>query len=381
MSPFSFKVSEINPISFEAPPKADSRIQVEYLPKTDCKPKQNVLFVKSHKRGYSYVQNLFFHYGRTHNLTFLSSRRGEYSDYRRTSNSRMPHLDPRLAQRNHSWSSIRNDTFAPRLKYNYEKIKSIMPDDTVLVTILTDSMVLTESRVASYFPKKDDYEKFASRLEKIFSAPVAAPEYHASLQRGIYDGLGPNQISYRLGLDAQHFNNIDMITNFINTIDSQFHLVMLTDRMDESLIHLQHLLCWTSDDMLLFQHNLRNKTSENSMSIELKEKIRSFNKADELLYKHFDAKLTSKTEALGKKEIEKQIISLQDARKLMQDKCIGYDVPVQDLESPKRQFSNHQVPRFKLKDNTDRQCRDFLNYPQLYDDVLGFYNNNTNSKV
>jgi len=355
---------------------------VKYLLKNNCKPKQNVLFLKTHKTASSSIQNIFFRYGDKHKLTFVIPEGDNYFGHPEVFNRWMLYSQPTFVQHNKTLISIQNNIFAHHARYNYEEMKSIMPVDTIFVTILRDPVFVFESLVSFYNIQEIYHEKSTIQfLETFFSTSSNNSLYHTAFNKRITGRYGRNQLSFDLGLDVEHFDNLEIIRKFINIIDSQFHLIMIADRIEESLIHLRHLLCWTLDDVIVFRHNARKLNASHSLSIELQQKIRFFNNADELLYKFFDNKLTRQTEAFGKTEMENQIISLQNATKLMYDKCVEKEVHITDL-----------ILGFKQSNNTDEKCQGLTTAEFPYTDLLrkkqrlrnvgfGIYANSTNSTV
>jgi hypothetical protein len=318
--------------------------------------------MKTHKTGATSVQNILFRYGDTHNLTFVLPKVANYFGHPQFFDRRMLHSQPTFSQYN---------ILAHHARYNYNEMKSIMPADTIFVTILRDPVLVIES-VFSYYNFKRAYKENSTIefLEKFFSSSPNTSTYHSLFHKRVLGKYGNNQMSFDLGLDPEHFDNLETINKFIKTIDSQFHLVMIADRMEESLIHLQHLLCWTRDDMITFQHNVRNVDVSRNIPSTLQEKIRFFNKADELLYRHFSDKLARHTEAFGQNEMEKQIISLQRATKLVYDSCVKEEVPMRDAESSKLVWYSPRVLGYELKDNADKICQDLTISELLYTELL-----------
>jgi len=340
--------------------------QVKYFRNRICKAKHNILFLKTHKTGSSTVQNIFLRYGDEHNLTFVLPQEGNIFGHPESFNRQMTSWQQACLQyTERNLSCIERNIFTHHARYNYEEMKSIMPNDTIFVTILRDPVALMES-LCSFFQIKDLYYENSTLefLEKIFSNSLNKSTYHTSFINRIASRYGRNQMSFDLGFDAEYFDNLTMIKNFIETIDSQFHLVMITERMEESLIHLQNLLCWTIDDMIVFRHNVRNLDVSHNLSNGLKKRIRFYNTADNLLYKYFYAKLTRQTEAFGKAEMEKHINSLKHATKLMHKKCVEKEVLIKELEVAKLITVNNLVLGYKPTNVTDEKCR-HLTTPEL----------------
>lgn len=65
--------------------------------------------------------------------------------------------------------------------------------------------------------------------------------------------IGLNQMSFDLGLEPAEFNNRTAVEQFIQRLDGVFSLVMVSERMEESLVLLKELLCWDTEDMVVFK--------------------------------------------------------------------------------------------------------------------------------
>ena len=177
-------------------------------------------------------------------------------------------------------------------------------------------------------------------------------------------------MSFDLGLDVQNFDKLEIVKDFIRTIDLQFDLVMIVERMEESLVLLQRILCWTVDDMILFRHNARNANALHNISVGMEQKIRHFNIADEHLYKYFSTKLTRRIAEFGETEMRKQVMSLRHATNTTYRKCVEKQVPMKDIESSRRIWFNSLILGFKQKQNTGKDCVDLTNSELYYTNLL-----------
>lgn len=48
-------------------------------------------------------------------------------------------------------------------------------------------------------------------------------------------------------------------TTQVERVDRDFDLVMLAERMEESLVLMSHLLCWPLEEVLVLKYNARNQ--------------------------------------------------------------------------------------------------------------------------
>ncbi|GBN23350.1 hypothetical protein AVEN_218297-1, partial [Araneus ventricosus] len=71
--------------------------------------------------------------------------------------------------------------------------------------------------------------------------------------------IGFNQMLFDLGMDDKAFSNNSAVMDYVRFVDSVFDLVMVRERMDESLVLLKELLCWDVDDVIIFHLNARNE--------------------------------------------------------------------------------------------------------------------------
>ena len=367
-------------IKLDASPQMQAIEQEKVVERNYCTPKKNVLFLKTHKTGSSSVQNIFFRFGDKHNLTFVLPRQGNYFGHPQPFHRQMAVHSPArlLPGANLSWPT-QNNIFTHHARFNYEEMKAIMPADTIFVTILRDPGSLMQSLLSYYDIKRLHYENSTDQLLlKLFSSSPTNSSYYASLNKRILGRLGRNQMSFDLGLDIENFDKLDTVRKFIKTIDSRFDLVMIVDRMEESLVLLQRILCWTVDDMIVFRHNVRNVNMSTNTSSGIESKRRLFNVADELLYNYFRAKLARRIAEFGQTEMKKQIISLQQSTDAMYHKCVEKAVPMRELEPPKRIWFNNRVLGFKQKQNTSKDCGDLTNPELYYTDLLRHKQNISN---
>ena len=69
-----------------------------------------------------------------------------------------------------------------------------------------------------------------------------------------------------------------------------FHLVMLAERFEESMVLLASHLCWPLDNVKTFRVNARKEAFKVKLSPEEAKTLEHWQEGDMLLYKHFKAK-------------------------------------------------------------------------------------------
>ena len=78
--------------------------------------------------------------------------------------------------------------------------------------------------------------------------------------------LGPNQILTDFNVDNVY--NEEEVAAKIEEVDSTFHLVMIRERFQESLVLMRSILGWSLDDIKNIKINARKQTEDNALKPE-----------------------------------------------------------------------------------------------------------------
>ncbi|XP_070387591.1 galactose-3-O-sulfotransferase 3-like isoform X3 [Dermacentor albipictus] len=115
------------------------------------------------------------------------------------------------------------------------------------LTIVREPAALFESLYSYY----DLGAKTRLSLEQLASGSRSLSARLA--RRRTRSKLGFNQMSFDLGLEPAQFANASAVRRFVERLDATFDLVMVAERINESLV----LLCADLDDVVVFRHNAR----------------------------------------------------------------------------------------------------------------------------
>lgn len=127
---------------------------------------------------------------------------------------------------------------------------------------------------------------------------------------------------FDLGLEKEQYFTDKKIKEALNEIDGSFHLVLLMEYFDESLILLARELCWDIRDVVYFRLNQRKSSDANTnLSEELVQKIRQWNRADVLLYNYFNRTFWNKIEKLGNM-FWIDVHRLRNYNKMLEEECL-----------------------------------------------------------
>lgn len=153
--------------------------------------------------------------------------------------------------------------------------------------------------------------------------------------RSVLSRLGRNQMSFDLGLEQEHFDNVSAIDTFVRAIDDSFDLVMVAERMDESLVLLRDLLCWQIDDMVVFNINKRQSKFRQSLSSEARQILRKLNAADTALYEHFTKRLNDRVAAFDRDRMTSELRYLSNRTLHLYDRCVQQEIH-ENSEHPRK---------------------------------------------
>ncbi|OTF77476.1 galactosylceramide sulfotransferase-like protein [Euroglyphus maynei] len=192
-----------------------------------------------------------------------------------------------------------------------------MPNNTLFITIIRKPINLFESMFHYY------------KLDKLWSITFDQFNRAKSLiprrvkERRLVGKIGINQMMFDMGMAPKDFENDDKIRQFIQRLDSVFSLVMVAERMEESLILLKRLLCWNFDDVVVFKVNARNSNSKHKINAIATKRIEQLNRADQMLYEHFTKKFDREVRKFGQTRMKREIDALRNRTKSYYEFCVN----------------------------------------------------------
>lgn len=149
----------------------------------------------------------------------------------------------------------------------------------------------------------------------------------------------------------------------IDSLDHHFHLVMISELMDESLILLRHLLCWTLHDVVVFTKNARRQEVKPTLDPGTMKKLRELNSADVILYDHFLARHREAVYKFGEQRMAEEVSALRSLRDEYYEDCGAKEVKGRDSSLRFKEYSG-LVSAYITENNTDINCQ-MLSMPEL----------------
>ncbi|XP_076369538.1 galactose-3-O-sulfotransferase 2-like [Tachypleus tridentatus] len=320
-------------------------------PGVPCKPRKNIVFIKTHKCASSSVQNVILRYARRNNLTVVLPILSD------------THYLSRLLPFNRKmiagapWGHKEYNVFCHHAIFNEEEISAIMPKDTVYVSILREPTRLFES-LYEYTNMNDFYNM---TLAEYAIATRDAANYEI-LNRRAHGNMGRNQMLFDFGVNPFLFENKTEIQKAIVKIERKFDLIMIAEYFDQSIVLLKDLMCWDIDDVVSLKVNAREDRFKNSLTPETADLLRRWNMGDQMLYNTFVEKFKSKIAAYGLEEMEKDVQQLREKSKYWHNACIAEEVETKRLT--RYHIWSNKVLGFVLKQGIQNQTCEDLARPE-----------------
>ena len=276
-------------------------------------PVHNVYFQKIHRCGSSNIQNILFRAGDKMNLSFALPSTWQIGGSKGFNKS--------YVSKHHKTRNEIYNMFAHHTIFDEKSVHEAMPLNTKYITILRDPTERTRSMIAfsGGFPEYLDRGSYKDSHDSWQHWLITQPQIAQ---------LGPTIVNtelQELGLTRRVINyDPKGVDEYIKNISKLFNLVMILEQLDESLILLKELLCWTYEDVVAFhlsemvEANQKLKpTSDSSNSA-----IRDSNYADNKLYSYFKDKLDLTIREYGIDKMKEEVKMLRKTRKIWEERCL-----------------------------------------------------------
>lgn len=240
-------------------------------------------------------------------------------------------------------------------------------------SIVRNPVSLAESAFSYYRSVVPAFRRAGS-----LSAFLGSPEnYYRPAERGNH--YARNLLWFDFGLDPPVGQGLALIQAALARLDRIFHLVLLMEHMDESLVLLCDALCWKLDDIAAFQHNLRSPKAVRTLAPGDAARLRAWNHLDWHLYTHFNRTFWARVERFGRARMEREVTQLQERRAALVQRCLEGGGPVEPghiADEQVRPFQFGQAPilgyalRPSLVPEDWEVCRRMVTPELQYKDLL-----------
>ncbi|XP_065562144.1 galactosylceramide sulfotransferase-like isoform X1 [Artemia franciscana] len=128
---------------------------------------------------------------------------------------------------------------------------------------------------------------------------------------------------FDLGFPVKDFGKENKLKDFVDGVEKKFDLVMIKEKMEESIVLLKHLLCWEYKDLVYLKLNSRAQNEKKKLSVNQADKLRKWLKADNYLYMKLRAVFDRKVEQFGYKKMEEEKKKLSSVTKQIMEGCLS----------------------------------------------------------
>ncbi|XP_060902185.1 galactose-3-O-sulfotransferase 2 isoform X2 [Labrus mixtus] len=281
---------------------------------TTCQPKSHIVFLKTHKTASSTILNILYRYGESRNLTFALPVKKHMQLF-------YPNFFAEHFVEGFQSQSVKEfHIMCNHMRFRKSEVAKVMPEDTFYFSILRHPVAMMESLYTYYksiavFRKTFNLDNFLDNSLTNYMSAVSRNHYaHNTLAFDF--GLNNNITSYADDLEER-------ASMAIAAIKQDFHLILISEYFDESLILLKHALCWSLEDVVSFKLNSRSDRSRQPLLQSTAEKIKRWNALDWRIYLHFNNTFWYTVKSLiGEEQLKREVNTLRALQAKLANVCL-----------------------------------------------------------
>jgi len=233
-----------------------------------------------------------------------------------------------------------------------------MPQDAFYFSVLRHPAAMMESIFIYYksipaFRKTPSLDSFLDNSWRNYNSSVSNNHY------------AHNVLAFDFGFDNNAADeDLDERANAaIAAIEQDFHLVLISDYFEESVVLLRHALCWSLEDVVSFRLNSRSQQTRHQLPPDTAEKIKRWNALDWRIYLHFNTSFWHKVDRLvGQEEMKWEVSQLRELQAKLANTCLkdGRAVDpsrVKDAELKPFQYGAAVIQGYNLNPQLDGPTR------------------------
>ncbi|XP_013406497.1 galactose-3-O-sulfotransferase 2 [Lingula anatina] len=314
--------------------------------KTECKntwsvkpkgkPASKIVFLKTHKAASSTVQNIFLRYALERNLTIALG-------FKELDSAQLGW--PHFFRKDFAYPSTKGtyDIMCHHMRYS-ENVATVMPSETIYITVIRDPVQLFQSYFFYY--QLDRQFKIAGETD-----PLETFSKNPGLYEHKWEKVSPvrNVMMFDLGLKKEYMNDENMIEGKIKEIEQRFHIVLIAEYFDESLILMRDLLNWSNHDILYFKQNIMSNTTKRTISDATKHRLEQWNKADVMLYQYFIATFWANAKKFCLEKLAAEVNAFRSQLKQWQSDCVLDVITGNKMYDPLYKTYNPNALSYRLR--------------------------------
>ncbi|XP_052406340.1 galactosylceramide sulfotransferase-like [Carassius gibelio] len=262
-----------------------------------------------HRTGSSTLQNILFRLGERESATFAFPSRTYQFNY--PDRFRVAFVDE-LPK-----GSSQFDLLCSHMRLDLREVRKVMPQNAVFITLLRDPIKTFES-VFGYYTSTvpaffTAHRAASSEGKSALSVFLDSPEIFWDPKEP-RNGLAKNPMSFDIGLNNQKWNG--SWPEDLAQLEEEFHLVMIAEHFNESLVLLGALLRLEHEDLAYLRLNVCAGNSVTVLNENMQAKVRSWNVLDTLLYDFFVQVFWEKAAQFGMERLKAEVSLLMGLHQL-----------------------------------------------------------------
>lgn len=308
---------------------------------THCDQPLNLYYVKIHKTGSTTFQNILYRIGMKRNLSFALFDCDYGLTYPHPPNISYLYRKP---QRFKGHYNLLTD----HTMFHEEMYKEYMHPDTKIVTLIRHPLDQLASTFSFWnLPKKYGIPRHTAQHGALQHFLDNIHKYNIDSKLSF--GCGPkntfsqvrNPQGHHLGLKNQSTSDAKKVFEFVKHISDRFSLVLILERLQESLVLFKRMFCLGLKEILhlkLFTRSFLNKNKyeyNTTQRQKLIKKHEDLSSVDYALYYHFNNELDSLIKGQGsefKHELHQFQSIQQKTREFCKDSCkVFHDIKHRDI--------------------------------------------------
>ena len=324
---------------------------------------QQIVFVKTHKTAGSTVAAIIQRFGMARDLSFVTPKRRNYNTFTGFEQFNRNYVF-RYTEVQNLFGSF--NILATHAIYNRPEMEAVVRDP-VFLTILRHPV---QQFLSAFYYYNFTYQMGLQGSSNPVMEFLIKPEsYVKSAEYGKHQ-LRNGQL-YDLGINLAERQMTDAgLQNRVKSLEKELDLVMITEYIDESLILLKKLLCWSFEDILYIPLRVNPEKDSNpafvyDVNLETSLNIENFNQEDMKLYQHFNVTFWKKVEGYGPDFLR----DLKNFKKLLSrlwERCnnhpsvVNYTYHFEDWDMDRLLHEKPCSEYFRMDDDNTRIVRDRL---------------------
>ncbi|XP_062566474.1 galactosylceramide sulfotransferase-like [Saccostrea cucullata] len=292
-------------------------------------PRHHIAYIKVHKAASSTIQNILLRYGYLRNLTFVLGRNANMYPNVISITESITNYNIEPPPKNRTF-----DILCSHVIYNRDSFRAIMPRDTIYLASVREPFTVFISTL-HYF-----------RPPYIFNTNASDPISMYLTNPGKYEpevknSLTNNRMAFELGfpLHLFHSKNLTGINVYLKKLDKEMDLILVVERLEESIVLLRRLLHWELQDVLYLPKNkfeeLDNKTKSKLkekfyLQKGAKQKFEKWATLDYILYKFAVEKLERQIQSQNA-DFHDEVAYFKFIRKKVEEFCLKQSRPYRNV--------------------------------------------------